>query len=422
MTQSTTRVLLDGGVRLVTEKVPLALSVSLGVWIGTGSRHERSEEAGISHFTEHVLFKGTRTRTAREIALALESVGGYLDAFTGRESTCFYAHVLPEHVPRAVDVLSDILRNALISGEQVRREQDVILEEIRTFEDTPDELIHDLFASEIWRGHPLGNPILGSARSVRAFRPSGVRGYIRRRYTAGRIVVAAAGAVDAAALRRLVARRFRFDDGGVPDLAAAPPSRRPRLRVVRRALSQEYFCLGVEGVPVASPGRPALLLLATLLGGGMSSRLFQTVREERGLAYAVYTYSESCADSGLFATYAATEPSRAARVVQIVLREYRRLLRGGVTAEELRAAKRQIRGDLLFSLESTGHRMTRLAKAELYGQEFRPVEEILRRYEAVTRREVMEVAERVLDPARQTLVALGPVPAARLARALPSGG
>jgi predicted Zn-dependent peptidase len=410
---------LDGGVRLVTERIPYALSASIGVWIGTGARHEAPSEAGISHFTEHVLFKGTRRRSAREIALALESVGGYLDAFTGRESTCYYAHVLPEHLPRAVDVLSDLLRNGLIRGDHVRRERNVILEEIKTFEDTPDELIHDLFAAEVWRGHPLGNPILGSPRSVRAFLPASVRGYFARRYTAERVVVAAAGALDPAALRRLVEARFRFAAGAAPDAPPARPAAAPALKVVRRDLAQEYLCLGVEGISFADRQRYALLLLNAILGGGMSSRLFQRIREERGLAYSVYSYADFCADSGLFGTFAATVPDKAETVVDLVLREYRRVLRDGVTGAELSAAKRQLRGSLVFSLESVGSRMTKLAKAELYGQEFLPVPEILARFERTTRAAVMQVAERLLDPARQTLVALGPTPARRLARAFP---
>jgi predicted Zn-dependent peptidase len=408
-------------VRLVTETVPHALSVSIGVWIATGARDEARDEAGISHFTEHLLFKGTARRTAHEIARALESVGGYLDAFTGREYTCYYAHVLREHVPRAIDVLADILRNSRLSGDQVRREREVILDEIKTFEDTPDELIHDLFASEVWRGHPLGNPILGSSRSVRGFRPGAVRDYFGRRYTADRVVVAAAGALEADEARDLVLRRLRFGTNGHADDRRRPAAIAPSVKVVRRDLSQEYLCLGVEGLPFASEDRCALLLLNTILGGGMSSRLFQRVREEKGLAYSVYSFAEFCADSGLFGTFAATVPDKTETVIDLVLREYRRLVRDGITAEELRSAKRQLRGAILFALEGVGNRMTKLAKAELYGQEFLPAREMLRRFAATTRRQVMNVAERNLDPSRQTLVALGPVPARRIARVAPNG-
>lgn len=421
MKQRYARTVLDGGVRLVTETVPHALSVSIGVWVKTGARHEARHEAGISHFTEHLLFKGTRRRSAREIALALESVGGYLDAFTGRESTCFYAHVLREDLPRAVDVLADILKNSLLSASSVRREQRVIQDEIKTFEDTPDELIHDLFASEVWRGHPLGNPILGTARSVRAFRPAAVRSYFDRRYSADRVVVAAAGALDPAEVRDLVERRIRFGIGGPDSAPGAPPVFAPALKVVRRALSQEYVCLGVDGLAFASRDRYALLLLNALLGGGMSSRLFQKVREERGLAYTVFSFAEFCADTGLFGTFAATIPQKAETVVDLVLREYRRLLRDGITARELHTAKRLIRGSILFALEGVGNRMTKLAKAEIYGQTFLPAPALLARFEATTRDDVMQLAGRLLDPERQTLVALGPVSERRLARVFHGG-
>ncbi len=418
MTQTTRRLVLDGGVRLLTEEVPHALSASIGVWIETGARHEGPREEGISHFTEHLLFKGTRRRSARQIALALESVGGYLDAFTGREQTCYYAHVLPEHLPRAVEVLGDLLRNALFRGDHVRREREVIADEIKTFEDTPEEMVHDLFATEVWRGHPLGNQILGTIRSVRGFAPGLVRAYHRRRYTADRVVVAAAGAIRPAAMRRLVERTLRFADGGAPDLLEPPPPFEPSVRVFRRDLSQEYLCIGGVGLPFASRERYAALLLNTLLGGGTSSRLFQRVREQRGLAYSIYSFADFCADSGLFGTFAATLPDNAETVVDLVLREYRRMLRDGLTRDELQSAKRQLRGGLLFSLESVENRMMKLARAELYGQRFLPAREILRRIDGATRDDVMAAAARLIDPERQTLVAMGPVSERRLRRVL----
>jgi predicted Zn-dependent peptidase len=430
---------LDGGIRLVTEAIPGARSVSVGVWIATGARHEERGESGLSHFTEHLLFKGTKRRTAREIALALEAVGGYLDAFTGREHTCYYARVLPEHMPRAVAVLADMLRNTLFRRDRIDREKGVVLEEIKTYEDTPDELIHDLFASEVWRGHPLGNPILGSARSVRAFQPAVVRRFYQRRYTPDRVLVAVAGALRADSVRRLVERRLvpafaaaaaggKGDGRGEEPAALAEggallgPARAAGMasvRVVKRALSQEYLCIGGEAPPFASPDRLPLVLLATILGGGMSSRLFQSIRERRGLAYSVYSYTDSYVDSGLFATYAATVPARAPVVLDLILREYRRLHQNGVSARELRDAKSQLRGEIVFSLESVGSRMRMLATPALYGQEHRPIDFVLRRIDRVTREDVARVARRFLDPERQMLVGMGPVARRMLAAEIP---
>ncbi|MFN0150180.1 MAG: M16 family metallopeptidase [bacterium] len=442
---------LDNGMRLVMERIPGALSVSLGIWIEAGARHESRDEMGISHFTEHLLFKGTKRRSAREIALALESVGGYLDAYTGREHTCYYAHFLPEHLPRALDVLSDMLRNPLFRADHVEREREVVLDEIKTFEDTPDELIHDLFASELWRGRPLGHQILGTPRSVREFRPARVRGYFERRYTADRMIVALAGAIEPRAARALVERRLRVAisrearASRAAHSAAAPEARRssardgrarrasaaalpaaarlgglvspnvPRTRVLKRRLSQEYICVGGEGVPVGSRDRLAVVLLASILGGGMSSRLFQRVREERGLAYSVYTYTDSYADSGIFCTSAATVPARAPAVVRLIASEYRRLLRHGISARELLDAKRQLRGEIIFSLESVSSRMRMLAAPLLYGLPHRSVDEVLTEIDRARRDDVMRVAQRLLAPAHQTLVAMGPSPARSLA-------
>ena len=444
---------LDGGMRLVMERIPGALSAALGVWIEAGARYESREEMGISHFTEHLLFKGTKRRTAREIALSLESVGGYLDAYTGREHTCYYAHFLPEHLPQALDVLADMLRNPLFRADHIERERHVVLDEIKTFEDTPDELIHDLFASEIWKGQPLGQPILGTPRSVREFRPARVRRYFERRYTANRMVVALAGAIDVREARRLIERRLRGASrrvapaegsrsagreaptrvgaaaAGAPRASAARERAASRAqggaegacRVFRRRLSQEYVCIGGEGVAVGSPDRLAVLLLSTILGGGMSSRLFQRVREERGLAYSVYSYADSYADSGILCTFAATVPARAPQVLRLVLGEYRRLLRDGVTPSELREAKKQLRGELIFSLESVSSRMRMLATPLLYGEKHLPVNELLARIDRATRDDVMRVARALLRPERQTLVAMGPVAARSLELTLPRG-
>lgn len=438
---------LENGLRLVMERIPGALSVSLGVWIEAGARHESRDELGISHFTEHLLFKGTKRRSAREIALALESVGGYLDAYTGREHTCYYAHFLPEHLPRALDVLSDMLRNPLFRADHVERERDVVLDEIKTFEDTPDELIHDLFAAELWKGRPLGQQILGTPRSVREFRPARVRSYFERRYTADRMIVALAGAIEPRTARHLVERRLRVAPSrgarpaarpakrggaaaqeagsrGAAPLAPAPPRRAPRppsvpqrarARVLQRRLSQEYICIGGEGVPVGSRDRLAVVLLSSILGGGMSSRLFQRIREDRGLAYSVYTYTDSYADSGILCTAAAAVPARAPEVVRLVMSEYRRLLRHGITARELRDAKRQLRGEIIFSLESVSSRMRMLASPALYGLPHRPVEEVLAEIDRARRDDVMRAAEALLVPSRQMLVAMGPSPARALA-------
>jgi predicted Zn-dependent peptidase len=398
---------LPNGIRLVTERIPHVRSVAVGVWVETGSRYEPADRTGISHFIEHLVFKGTETRSAEDIARIVDSVGGQMDAFTTKEHTCFYVTVLDEHLPLAADLLADILLHPRFDAGDIEREKTVVLQEFGMVEDTPDDVIHDLFAERVWPEHPLGRPILGDRRVVQALDRDTVLSYFRTEYCPGRITIAAAGHVGHERLVELLGTRFL-------DFGRPSPSRtdeRPKLAttvdLIERPLEQVHFVLGGRGLEQDASERFALFLLNTILGGSMSSRLFQVVREREGLVYSIHSGNAAFRDSGLFYVYAGTEPGHFQRVVDLTLAELRTLRAEGVTADELRRAKDHLKGSLMLSLESTGSRMTRIAKQELYfGRSF-TFDEILADIERVTMGELGSLTERLLSEPL-SLVALGP--------------
>ena len=402
-----TRVTLPNGITIVGERMPAVRSVAVGVWIKVGSRHEAPAEAGVSHFLEHVVFKGTRRRDALAIALSLESVGGSLDAFTGREVTCYNARVLEEHLDLAIDVLADLSLAPKFDPADVEKEKGVILEEIHSSEDTPDDRVHDLFADTVWRGHPLGHRILGDEATVEAFTPAMVADYHGRHYTASNLLLSVAGSFDWDRFVELVERHFD----------AAP--RRPALGLSKakpdgggvfhhvRDLAQQHLCIGGVGLPHEHRDRFALVLLSSLLGGGMSSRLFQRVREQEGLAYSVYTYSDSYADTGLFCAAMSVQPDNGPRALRLTLEEFDKVAAEGVPQEELDSVKMQLKGSLLLGIESTSSEMTRLARAEIYTGRNVPVEELIASIDEVTEADVRRLAGQLLARDRLCLVALG---------------
>jgi predicted Zn-dependent peptidase len=398
---------LASGVTLVGERMESVRSVALGAWVRVGSRHERPGEEGISHFLEHVVFKGTAGRSAYEIASSIESLGGHLDAFTGREVTCFNARVLEEHLDLAFDVLADLVLRPALDIEEIQKEKAVIVEEIHQYDDTPDDRIHDLFAEVVWRGHSLGKRILGTVASVNAFTREAVADYHARHYTGPQILLSVAGRFDWDHVAALAERHFAAAPPGALRLSTEPA---PRSRdVVHHVedLAQQYLCIGAPGLPHEHPDRYTLVLLSTLLGGGMSSRLFQRVREQEGLAYSVYTYADSYNDAGIFCASMSVHPSQGRRAVRLTLDEFRRVADEGIPAAELRSAKAQLRGNILLGLESTTNQMTRLARAEIYAGRYVPVEELLEEVDRITEADVRRVAASMLAPERLSLVALG---------------
>lgn len=403
---------LSGGGAVISEAIPGVRSVALGIWVRTGSRDESPATLGISHFLEHMMFKGTARRDAREIARSLEAVGSALDAYTTREYTCYQTRVVDEDLPRAFDVIGDCLSHSLFMPEHVEREKQVVTEEIQSYEDTPDEHIQDLVSECVWRGHPLGTPILGTRETVRSFTAELVRDRFLAAYHTGNMVAAAAGNLEHEAVVDLAERHLELKMATQPVSPAAAVSLdyKPTDICLDRAIAQLNLCLGTPTLAYTDPRRYALTLLNGILGGSMSSRIFQRVREDEGLAYSVFTDVDCYHDSGIFSCGLGVSPKYGKRAIRLVGEEFRRLLGDGLEPGELADMKSQFRGNLLLGLESTGARMGRLAKGLLYHG--KPIEagELLERIEAVSEGEVMELASELLRPERFSLVALGPLP------------
>jgi predicted Zn-dependent peptidase len=409
------RTVLPGGLRVVTEAMPAVRSAAVGVWIAVGSRDEAPALSGASHFLEHLLFKGTDSRSALDISVALDEVGGEFNAFTAKEYTCFHARVLDEDLPLAVDVLGDMVTSSTISREDVEAEREVILDEIAMHDDDPDDVVSNVYAAKAWGGSPLGRPVAGTVETIETLTREQIRRYYRARYTADKVVVAAAGNLDHASVvrrvRRAFSRRGFLDEAGrVP--APARRTSRPRRTspgdvVVERPFEQANVLLGVNGPARTDERRFALGVLDAVLGGGTSSRLFQEVREHRGLAYSVFSYASHYADAGTLAVAVGCLPSKVGEVLDVVRAELARLADQGVSAEELRRGQGQLRGGLVLSLEDPGSRMSRLAKADLLYGELLSIDEVLRRVSSVSLDEVNDLA-RALLRGPQTLAVVGP--------------
>ena len=410
------RTVLPGGLRVVTESMPGVRSVAFGIWVGVGSRDETGTLAGASHFLEHLLFKGTKRRNALDIAAVMDAVGGEMNAFTSKEYTCYYARVLDADTPLAVDVIVDMVTSSLITSPDVESERGVILEEIAMHDDAPDDAVHDAFAESIFGGHPLGRPVLGTVESISSVRRSAVHGYWKRRYRPADMVVAVAGNLDHNKVVRLVRKAFEAADAlgatdATPSVARSGNARievTPGVQLIQRPTEQANLVLGTLGIHRADERRYALGVLNNALGGGMSSRLFQEVREKRGLAYSVYSYSSQYADTGLFGVYAGCLPAKTQEVLSICREQFDIVARKGITAEELARGKGQLKGSMVLGLEDTGSRMSRLGKAELVHNEVLTVDEVIRRVDAVTLEDVESVAADVLRDTTLGLAVIGP--------------
>jgi len=401
-----TKSTLGTGIKVISEEMTDSESTCIGLWVNTGSRYETADIGGVSHFIEHMLFKGTSSRTAHDISREIESVGGVLNAFTGREYTCFYAKVLNKDVSRAVSILSDMFRNSRFSTREMKKEKMVVGQEIKMVQDTPDDLIHDVFAERFFNGHPLGRSILGTSETLNAITRRSLLKYFDCHYRTTGVFVATAGGVSHNKITKLLKKTFDplrgdFDDPERPVLAEGPS-----VKLVEKDLEQAHLCLGVPVVPQAHPHRFRLYLLNTILGSGMSSRLFQKIREKRGLVYSVYSYLNLYHDAGAMVVYAGTTGENFKKVIELVMKEFAAISKN-ITDDELREAKSHLKGSLLLGLEGSESRMAKLAKDELYLGGEMPIKKLVRSIDRVTVKDVKEAAVTYLRPEKMTLAAIG---------------
>jgi predicted Zn-dependent peptidase len=411
------RQVLPNGLTIISEEMKHLRSVSIGIWIKTGSRDEEAKSNGISHFIEHMVFKGTRNRSAEAIARQVDSIGGNLDAFTAKECVCFNVKVLDEHLPIAFDVLSDLVLNPVFAAEDIVRERRVILEEIKMDEDNPDYLVHEIFTQNFWKDHPLGKPILGTKETVKAFEQPLVLDLYQRRFTPGNFIIAAAGNLNHKHFVDLVAKHFDQMKPASNGFHSAPPKIVPRITLRnKKSLEQVQICVGVPSHPIAHEKRFASYVLNTLLGGGMSSRLFQNIRERQGLAYAIYSDLSPYRDTGCLSVYAGTSRESAAKVVQSIVSEFKKLKAEPVPFEEVRRSKDQLKGSLMLSLESSTARMSNLARQDMYFDRFYGMDELIEKIEAVTAEDLQEMANDFFQTDSIAVTVLGNLDKLRITR------
>ena len=409
-TRNIRRTTLPNGLLVLTESIPWVRSVSMGVWIASGSRDESPALNGISHFVEHMVFKGTTSRSAQQFAREVDSIGGNLDAFTGKESVCFNIKVLDENVAPALDLLSDLVLHPTFTPEDLAREQGVILEEIKMDEDNPDYLVHETFTQNFWKGDALGRPILGTVKSVSSFTQQIVFDFYAGRFTPRNMVFSAAGNLDHDTFVAQVADHFAglAASTDTPLIKTAPPVPYPHITLKRKkSLEQVQLCLGVPAPQTDSPDRYAVYLLNTILGGGMSSRLFQSIREDRGLAYSIYSENSPFRDAGTLSVYAGTSADKTAELLRLTLAEFTRIKQETVADAELKRAKDQLKSNIVMGLESSGSRMSNLARQEMYFGRFFSVDEIIEQVDAVTPAHVQALAQQLFRPEAIALTMLG---------------
>lgn len=403
------REILDNGLTLITETMPQLRSVAIGVWLKKGSRHESEALSGVSHFIEHMVFKGTKTRSAERIAAEVDSIGGYMDAFTAKEYASFHLKVLDEHLPLAVEILGDVVQNPLFDPLEMAKEKKVIFEEINMVEDTPDDLVMENFCESFWPDHPLGRPILGTKKTVGGFRRDDLAEYFERVYHPKNIVIAAAGRLDHARTARLVRRHFsglRRGDGSTK--ASRPPKAVTRtVARSKRELEQVHLCLGTRALPQGHGERYTGFVLNTVLGGSMSSRLFQNVREKRGLAYSVFSSLSSYRDTGAVTVYAGCANDAVEELIDVVMAELRRVKAEPLAPGELQRARDHLKGSLMLSLESTSSRMTHHARQDIYGDTDESLDDMLAAIDRITEDDITRVAHRLFPAGALGLTVLG---------------
>lgn len=402
------KVTLKNNVHILTENVPHVRSVAIGFWVNVGSRDENSEINGISHFIEHMVFKGTQKRTAKEIAETLDAVGGQLNAFTTKEYTCYYARVLDEHFDLAVDLLGDMLFQPRFDAQDIDREKNVIIEEIKMYEDSPDELVHDIFAGSMWQGHALGRPIIGNAEVVASLSREQIIDFYDKHYNPGNMIVSVAGNINHEEVVNKLSHLFESKKGAAIAREMDTPVPRKDITCCSKETEQVHLCIGTPGLSLDHEKIYVFHVINTILGGGISSRLFQEIREQRGLVYSVYSYHASYHDTGLFCIYAGLSKQNVDMVLNLIFEQINDIQLNGLKDNELQRAKDQLKGNLYLSLESVSTRMSRLGKSQIYLGKVIPPEEIVDKINKVTTAEVQELAREMLEPGCFTLATIGP--------------
>lgn len=399
---------LPSGIKVVTERMPYVRSVSIGFWVGVGSRDEIDPVNGMSHFIEHLLFKGTKTRTAQDISEMFDTLGGELNAFTAKENTCYYTRLLDEHVSDGVEILADMIQNPRFDEVDINSERKVVLEEISLHEDSPDERIHDLFASSLWTGHPLGKPILGHVDTVSNFSKDDVLRFFGSEYIPNNLIVAAAGNIEHDLMVNLIQQHFHGEAKEKTIRKEFAPQVEKKIDIYTKQTEQAHICYGTETIPANDDRRFILSILDNILGGGMSSRLFQEIREKKGLAYSTYSYHSLYAETGFITAYAGTAPANTEKVIHLMKEQIDDIASGGVTDQEVYRSKEHLKGQLVLGLESTSRRMTRLGKLEISHGEILSLDELIMRIDAVTRADLIKLASELFKPEKMVLTIIGP--------------
>jgi len=411
------RELLPNGLLVLSEEMHHIRSISIGIWMKTGSRDEAAESNGISHFVEHMVFKGTKSRSAKDIARQVDSIGGNMDAFTGKETICFNIKVLDDHLPVALDILSDLVLNPIFEPKDITREKGVILEEIKMDEDNPDYLVHEIFTQNFWKDHPLGKPILGTKETVRSFEQARLFDFYGQRFAPNNMIISAAGNLNHSRFMELIKERFAGLKKVSNGFHQPAPAVTPRVIIRnKKSLEQVQLCMGVPSHPISHEKRYVSYVLNTILGGGMSSRLFQKIREEQGLAYSIYSDLNPYRDTGCLTVYAGTSLESTRSVVDSILAEFRELRSDHIPAEELRRAKDQLKGSLMLSLESSASRMSNLARQQMYFERFFTMDETIEQIEIVTEAEIAEMANQLFVPEKIAVTVLGNLDGLKLSR------
>ena len=400
---------LDNGVKIITKQMPYVRSVTMGIWVNAGSRDEALSENGLSHLIEHLIFKGTEKRTAFQIAKEFDDIGGQTNAFTTMENTCFHAKVMDTHLETMVEVMSDIFLNSLFDEEEVLKERPVILQEIGMVEDSPDEYIHVLSGKHFWGNHPLGRSILGTRENILRFDAETIKHFFQHLYQPDRIIISASGNVDHQKFVDLIGPAFESIQRGKDFPERKTPLANTKVHLHKKKLEQTHICIGVNGLSTAHPLRYGFSLMSTLLGGNMSSRLFQDIREKRGLAYTVYSFVSTHVDSGMFGAYAAVDPATAAETARLLVGHMHHLKEHRVQESELEGAKEYIKGNLLLSSESSENQMVRLAQNEMHFQRQVPLSEVVEKIDAVTTDDIQTIAHRLFSNSKTSLTILGQI-------------